>query len=376
MSKKRGNGEGSITRRDDGRWMARYTVHTTVGPKRKTLYGKTRSEVSAKLSKALADRDGGLVFDAGSLTVGEYLDRWLTNSVRGTVRRSTYERHEGIIRTHLKPALGRIKLKALTPAHVQGFYRDRLDSGLSPATVNKIHAILHKSLSRAVKWSLVPRNVTEAVQAPRPAPKEIVPLDKRQTLALLSAASEDRLGALYVLAISTGMRQGELLGLSWKDVDLESKVVRVRRTLVRDGGRLGLGEPKTQNSRRTVQLTDRATATLKTHRKRQRQERIAYAGLWEDQDLVFTTQTGTLINPTNLTKRSFRPLLRKAGIPKVRFHDLRHTAATLLLAQGVHPKYVQELLGHANIAITLDIYSHVLPGMGGAAAEGMDAALG
>lgn len=375
MSKKRGNGEGSITRRDDGRWMGRYTVHTVAGAKRKTLYGRTRAEVSSKLSKALADRDGGLVFDAGSLTVGEYLDRWLKDSVKDTVRPSTYERHEGIIRIHLKPALGRIKLKALTPAHVQGFYRGRLDSGLSPATVNKIHVILHKALSQAVKWSLVPRNVTEAVQAPRPAPEEMSPLDKDQTLALLSAASEDRLEALYVLAVSTGMRQGELLGLSWKDVDLERGIISVRRTLTRTGSRLGLGEPKTKNSRRMVQLTKIATVALRTHRKRQMKERLAYAGLWKDHDLVFATQTGTLINPTNLIKRSFRPLLEKADLPKIRFHDLRHTAATLLFAQDIHPKYVQELLGHANIGITLDTYSHMLPGMGNHAARAMETAL-
>lgn len=375
VARKRGNGEGSIYRRKDGRWVGQYLVHTAKGPKYRYIYGKTRAAVAEKLTKAMADRDGGLLFDAGNLTVGEYLDSWLHDSVGGTVRDRTFERHEQIVRLHIKPALGRLKLKALVPAHVQGLYRDRLDSGLAPATVQKVHVVLHKALSQAVMWSLVPRNATEAVTAPRPAQKEIRPLDREQVRALLEAAREDLLEALYVMAVTTGMRQGELLGLKWENVDLARGAIHVRRTLTRKGGRLLLGEPKTKKSRRTVQLASRALDALKAHRKAQLEERMAHAGLWEDHGLVFATQTGTLVNPTNLTKRSFKPLLERAGLPRVRFHDLRHTAATLLLMQGVHPKYVQELLGHATIAITLDTYSHVLPSMGDQAARAMEAVL-
>jgi integrase len=169
VSKKRGNGEGTIHRRKNGGWCARYIVHTPEGPKRKTLYGKTRGEVAKKLAKALSSREDGLVFDAGKQTVGDYLERWLRDSVEGAVRQGTFERHEQVVRLHIRPALGHLKLRALSPAHVQGFYRDRLDSGLSPATVQKIHAVLHKALDQAVRWSLVPRNATEAVKAPRPA---------------------------------------------------------------------------------------------------------------------------------------------------------------------------------------------------------------
>lgn len=163
--------------------------------------------------------------------------------------------------------------------------------------------------------------------------------------ALLSAAAGDRSEALYVLAVTTGMRQGELLGLAWEDVDLERGVVRVRRTLTRDRGRLSLEKPKTKKSRRTVPLAARGLNALKAHRKAQLEERVRYPGLWEDNGIVFANQSGNLLNPSNLRKRSFAPLLARAGLPVVRFHDLRHTAATLLLAQGVHPKYVQELLG-------------------------------
>jgi len=175
---KRGNGEGSITKRKDGRYMARYSVETPTRRERKTIYGKTREEVAQELADALSNRNKGLVFDDENMTVGEYLERWLSDCVRGSVRESTFDRDSSLVRLHLRPALGRLKLKKLSPVHVQGFYRDRLDAGLSPATVNKIHVILHKALSQAVKWSLIPRNVTEAVTAPRPAPDEIKPLDR------------------------------------------------------------------------------------------------------------------------------------------------------------------------------------------------------
>jgi integrase len=375
MAKRRGNGEGTITRRKDGRWEARYTVQSGTGPKRGVLYGKTRAEVANKLTKAMADRNGGLAFDAGSLSVGEFLDRWLADSVRDTVRQGTYERHEELIRLHIRPALGRLKLKALTPAHVQGFYRDRLDSGLSPATVQKIHVVLHKALSQAARWNLVPRNATEAVKAPRPAPKEMHPLSPDEARRLLEAARGDRIEALYVLAVHTGMRQGELLGLKWQDVDLEGGVIRIRRTLTRNRGRLILGEPKTKKSRRTVRLAETAVRVLREHLERQIGEIERLGDLYRDQGLVFTTRVGTPINPTHIRRRSFAPLLKRAGLPSIRFHDLRHTCATLLLSRNVHPKYVQELLGHATIAITLDTYSHVLPGMGDQTAAAMESAL-
>jgi integrase len=171
---KTGNGEGGITRhKKSGLYMARYTVQTPTGPKRKTIYGKTRREVDEKLTAAKADRDRGLTFDADSLTVGRYLERWLADSVRDTVKATTYETYEQLMRLHLVPTLGRVKLKNLTPAHVRGLYREKLDSGLSPTSVQRVHALLHKALKQAVHDGLVPRNVTEAVKAPRQSRKEI-----------------------------------------------------------------------------------------------------------------------------------------------------------------------------------------------------------
>jgi integrase len=373
---KRGNGEGSITRRKDGLYMARYTVQTATGSKRKAIYGKTRQEVSEKLTKAMADRDGGLIFDAENFTVGEYLNRWLSDSVRGTVRVSTYERHESIIRPHLAPALGRIKLKTLTSTHVRGLHSEKLDADLAPATVRKIHSTLHKALSQAVSDGLVPRNAA-AVKAPRPAPEEMRPLSSKEARTLLETARAvgDRFEALYVLAITTGLRRGELLGLRWEDADLERGVLRVGRALVREGGRHLPGETKTKRGRRQIRLTSRAVSALKTHRKKQLEERMKSDGAYEDHGLVFATYIGTPVNPENLVKRSFKPLLERAGLPEIRFHDLRHTCATLLLGGGVHPKLVQELLGHATIAMTLDTYSHYLPSMGDQTARAMEDAL-
>jgi integrase len=376
MAKRRGNGEGSITRhKKSGLYMARYWVETPKGPKRKTLYGKTRQEVADELTKILAARADGIACEDQNVTVREYLDSWLKGSVRGSVKQSTFDRYESAVRLHIKPALGRLKLTKLTPAHVQGFYQDRLDAGLAPASVNKLHTILHKALSQAAKWNMVPRNVTELVTAPRPAPEEMKTLSAEETRRFLEAARGEKLEAMYIVAVTTGMRQGELLALKWQDVDLENATISVRRTLTRNGGRLLLGEPKTKNSRRTIHLTEAAVRVLSEHLSRQVTQIERLGDLYRDEGLVFASEVGTLINPSNLRKRSFAPLLKWAGLSPIRFHDLRHTCATLLFSKGIHPKYVQELLGHSSIAITLDTYSHVMPGMGDQTARAMEAAL-
>ena len=377
MMGRRGNGEGSITRRKNGGWMAQYTAYTVEGRKRKTLYGKTRAEVAAKLSRALADREGGLVFDAGNLTVGEYLDRWLSHSVRDTVRQKTYERYESIVRVHLGPALGRIKLKALTPDHVRGLYRDRLDSGLAPRSVLHIHRTLSKALKQATDDGLIPRNAAASVKPPQPRREEIQPLSRDQVRVFLDTVKGDRMEALYVLAITAGLRQGELLALKWEDMDLEGEypTLQVRRSLSETRGRRSFEAPKSGRGRQ-LRLSKRAVSALRAHRKRQLEERIQKAGLWEEHGLIFPSEVGTPMSGRNLY-RAYKIRVKRAALPQtLRFHDLRHTCATLLLRQGVNPKFVQELLGHADISLTLNTYSHVLPDMGDAAAGGMDAALG
>lgn len=226
---KRGNGEGSISRRSSGGWMGQYVVHTAEGRKRRTVYGRTRAEVAKKLTKALADSEDGFVFDDEGLKVGEYLERWLENSVKSNVNPRTYCNYRLQVRRHLKLALGRIKLKDLTPFKVQGLYRSKLDAGLSNASVRYTHAVLHRALKQAVKWSLVPRNVAEAVDPPKVRREEITPLSPGQSRGFLATAREtgDRFEALYVVALTCGLRQGEILGLKWSDVDLEAKTLRV-----------------------------------------------------------------------------------------------------------------------------------------------------
>ena len=374
---KRGNGEGSIWRRKSSGWCAQYTVYTSEGRKRRTLYGKTRQEVAAKLSKALADREGGLTFDAGSLTVGEYLARWLSHSVRDTVSQTTYERYESIVRVHLSPALGRIRLKTLTPDHVRGLYREKLDSGLAPRTVLHIHRTLSKALKQATDDGLIPRNASASVKPPQARREEMQPLSRDQVRTFLDTVKGDRMEALYVLAITSGLRQGELLALKWEDVDLEgtNPTLEVRRSLSETRGRRSFVTPKSGRGRH-LRLSKRAVSALRVHRKRQLEERVQKAGLWEDHGLIFPSEVGTPMSGRNLY-RAFKIRVKRASLPQtLRFHDLRHTCATLLLRQGINPKFVQELLGHADISLTLNTYSHVLPDMGDAAAGGMDAALG
>ncbi len=373
---KRGNGEGSISRRKDGLYMARYTVQTATGPKRKTIYGKEREDVAEKLVEALANRNKGLVFDAGNQTVREYMERWLQTSAKGSVRESTYESYRRQVSRYVVPAIGRVQLKKLSAMQIQGMYRAMLDRGLSPRTVQYTHAVLHRALKQAVRWGLIPRNVSEDVDRPRLLREEMRPLDRAQARRLLAVAHEvgDRFEALYVLAIHTGMRPGELLGLKWEDVDLgaSSGSLRVNRAL--SGGKLAT--PKTKRSRRRIELGTGSVAALKAHRKRQLEERLQRAEFWQDHGLVFPSIVGTPLSHRNVV-RAFKGLLKHAGLPEeTRLYDLRHTCATLLLGSNVHPKFVQELLGHASISLTLDTYSHVLKGMDGGIGGAMDEALG
>lgn len=378
MAKKKqvGNGAGTVYPRKnkEGKTIGYIGAYHDLQGKRRYVSDKSKTECRNKLRAAMGDADKGLVYNAGTTTVAEYLDRWLTDSVKGTVRQRTYERYEQLVRVHLKPGLGRQQLKTLTPAHVRSLYKDRLAGGLSPRTINYIHVTLHKALKDAVSDGLIPRNVCDAVKSPRPGKTEVTPLTQDQARSLLSAANGDRLEALYTVALHCGLRQGELLGLKWEDVDLAAGRLSVRRTLsdTRDGWKFE--QPKSGRGR-AVKLSQRATDALRSHRKRQLDERT---GAVEERftGLVFITGTGTPYTCTNLLSQRFRPLLKRAGLPAAtRFHDLRHTCATMLLKMGQHPKYVQELLGHASIGITLDTYSHVIEGMGDGLADAMDGAL-
>ena len=372
---KRGNGEGSIYPHKRGGvkvgYRGSYWVDAAEGPKRRYITGETREDVAEKLAKAISDRADGLVFDAGSTTTGEYLTRWLSDSVRGTVQGSTYRSYGRVVDGHLVPGVGRVKLAKLRPDHIRRLYRSMLDAGKATRTVQYAHTLLKRALAQAVMDGLIPRNAAEAVRPPKLKRDEIQPLNADQVRALLDA-SDERSRALYTVAVRTGMRPGEILALRWSDVDLEAGTVQINRALSEGE----FSTPKTPRSRRRISLSPATVAALKAHRKRQLEERIAKAGLWEDHGLVFPSSVGTPKSQRNLN-REFKNAAKHAGLPDhFKLYDLRHTCATLLLARNVHPKYVQELLGHASIAQTLDTYSHVIPGVDGGTGGAIDEALG
>jgi integrase len=268
-----------------------------------------------------------------------------------------------------------VKLKSLTSAHVRGLYREKLDGGLSPRTVQYVHITLHKALKQAIADGLIPRNATEAVKPPQIRREEMRPLTAEQVIVLFEVAKSDRLEALYILAVTTGLRQGELLGLKWDDIDLEVGTLQVKRALTTAKGGPVLSAPKTKGSRRTVRLSQTALEALRSHLERQLGEIDQVGDLWREDGLIFASESGSPLSRQHVTAHRFKPLLKRAGLPEIRFHDLRHTCATLLLSKNVNPKVVSEMLGHASIAITLDTYSHVLPTMQESATKAMEDAL-
>ena len=376
MSGRRGHGEGSVHRREDGRWVAALDLGWREGRRqRRYVYGKTRRDVVAKLDELRRRHDEGLVVTTSSTKfeqfVADFLEVWKTR-----VRPQTWQRYESYFRRQVLPTLGRVRLDGLTAQHFERLYAQLLSDGLSAQTVIHVHRVVHVALKHALRSGLVAYNVAERVDPPRAHRTMMHTLSGDEARRFLVAASGDRLEALYTLALTTGMRQGELLGLHWRDVDLGKRRLSVNVALHRLGGKFVFDEPKSASSRRSLELSVLAVEALRRHRVRQAQERLAAGERWVDLDLVFPNEVGNPINVSNLIPRSFHPLLEKAGVPRIRFHDLRHTAATLLLEQGEHPKVVQEMLGHSQIGLTLDTYSHVTPGMHRKAADTFDRLLG
>jgi len=367
MARKRGQNEGSIYQRKDGLW----TVQVTIQNKRISKYFKTQSECREWLRNTLNQIQNGLTVAGARTTVIEFLQQWL-GTIRESVRPKTLYQYTQIVRQHISPHLGAIKLKDLRPDQIQALYNEELDKGVSARTVLLTHSVLHKALNQALKLGLIGRNPAQAVSRPKVSHKEMRVLTSDQARTFLSAAESTRYQALFHLALHTGMREGELLGLKWEDLDWVTRQLQVKRQLQRMSGKgLVFAEPKTAAGRRTIVLSKSMVEKLREHMDNQNQVRQQAGEKWQENGLIFPTTIGTPMAARNMYE-DFKKLLKRIGLPVIRFHDLRHTAATLMLQQGVHAKIVQERLGHADISMTLNTYSHVLPSMQEEAAEKLD----
>lgn len=379
--RKSADGEGLLRQRKDGMWEGRLMVGVRADgkPDMRSVYGKTQSDTLEKLDKLRQRYRTGTLGQAKAerQTIGVFMTDWLA-ATQASVRPLTWRRYEQLVRIHISPTLGRHRLSALRPEHVQAFYAQKLAEGLKPRTVQQMHAVLHHALKQAVRWGHVPRNVVNVVESPRVPRRELKPPTPQELERLLNSAanSDDPLVALWTVALYSGCRQGELLGLTWSDLDFETCTLSVKRSLTgATGGVPRFGEPKTDRSRRTLTLPSEALQVLRQHRERQAADRQALGDSFASYDLVFCTRLGTPFLARNIT-RSFKRALGRAGLSEaVRFHDLRHAAATTLRRAGVDLKTVSERLGHSKIGITADLYTHAVPALDADAAERLQRAI-
>ncbi|WP_406170074.1 tyrosine-type recombinase/integrase [Streptomyces sp. NBC_00996] len=384
--KTRANGEGTIYQRKDGRWEAAgYLLATDGTRKRVRVYGSTRREAADKLTEKMAASNSGHPVPSAQGSVGAYLTYWLDAVAVHHLRENTHTRYTTCVNRYVIPGLGKKKLTKLTAKDIRTWLNQlrttcqcctrgidaRRDQPrccaagqcchklLSPLTLTYIHSVLKSALEHAVREEEIPRNVARNVRTGTPRPRRFEPLTTDEARQLLTAAQGHRLHALFELALHTGLRKGELLGLRWEDLDLDAGTAAIRRTLQRTGtGGLTTLPTKTRASERRIALPTRCVQSLKLHHEQQERERESAGSTWQHDGHVFTTAQGRPIDPTNLT-RAFITLLRKAGLRRIRFHDDRHSTATLLLEQGVELVVIKELLGHAHIGVTATVYAHV-----------------
>lgn len=343
---RRERGAGTVYRRADGRWEAQLRLG---GGRRKSVYARTEEEVLELAIEARWRLDHALPVASPRTTVGEYLIYWL-EVTRRRVRVSTYEAY-ALAARRLDPCIGAERLSRLDAARVQATY-DRLSAtGLSARSVEQVHAVLHRALGQAMHWGLIPRNSTEVVVPPRPIKREMTALTQDQFGRLLASGRDDRWYPLWALLGTAGLRIGEALGLRWDDVDLAGRRLAIRRALQRQqAAELVFIPPKTRSSRRSVRLSRLACRALIEHRERQQNQATGSAS-WQENGLVFPNRRGGPMESSSVTSALDRAL-RLAGLPRIRVHDLRHTAASILLEAGAHPKVVQDLLRHSTVLLT------------------------
>ncbi len=323
---------------------------------------RTKKEAEQYVAEQQSLHDKGLLVQSTQMTFGSYLEYWLANHVRQNLTPKTAEGYASLINAHVKPALGSVRLDKLTPLLIQDYYTSMLEEGLSARTVKNHHRVICRALNDAVKWQLVYRNVTQAVNPPKPLRFQITVLDSHQIPVLLNVLRDTQYYMIVLTAVHTGMRRGELLGLKWAEVDFENGVLRVTRSLNYVTGMGNVLRETKYDRPRAVAMTAQSMNALREHKKQQDSAKGELKTLYTDNDFVFAQTNGKPLLASELT-RVFNKKISNTDLPKIRFHDLRHTHATLLLKKGVHPKIVSERLGHSSIAITLDIYSHVLPNL-------------
>lgn len=379
MAKKRGAGEGSIYQATDGRWRAAITVgykgnkNGGVTQVRKTLSGRTRADVAEQMTKALHNQQQGTNILPERLSLGVYLHRWLSDTVKPSCSFKTHRTYRDLVEQHIEPALGRVLLVNLTTPQIQRFLNEKHGAGLKPKTVKHIRDCLRAALNVAVNdWEIITRNPAKRAKPPDPEKAELQVFDLTQARRFLDLVAGHRLEALFSLALCLGPRQGEVLGLQWSNLNLVRRELTINGALKRVEGKLVKGKTKRDPSNRTIALPAVTIAALCRHQEIQNRERQWAGQRWKETGgYVFTTRIGTPIERRNLLRDWYR-IMAGSGLPKIRFHDLRHSAATLLFAQGVHPKTVMEILGHSDLNTTMKIYGHVLDQMKREAASKMD----
>ena len=365
-SKNKGTWSIKIALGKDNTGKYKYQWYTVQGSKR---------DAEKRLSELLHQLDTGAYITPGKATVTEYLERWLKEYAWPNLAPRTAEGYEQIVRHYFIPQLGTTVMANLKPGHLQKFYSQELDRGLNPQTVRHHHTMIHKALQDAIEWGLLVRNVAEAIKPPRAQRHEMQAWSENELSQFLEAAKDSQYYELFYLALFTGMRRSELLALRWQDIDLILGQVFVNRSLhqLRDGSYV-FTQPKSAQSRRTIALSPSVVMVLKEYHDKRFIDCVMLGTTFEDTALVFSTFDGNPLRPNTIT-RAWTNLATRAGVKRIRLHDARHTHASIMLKQGIHPKIVQERLGHASIQITLDTYSHVAPGLQESAAKRFDDAL-
>lgn len=375
--------KGSVRQLKSGSWELRFDLPCEQSQRRVqksvTVKAANKTDAEKKLRKILHQIDTDIYIDPGKMTLGEFLERWLKDYCIPNLRQTTIDGYKIIIEKHLIPGLGHVQLSKLRPIHIQEYYTQALKTGradgkgekLSPTTVLHHHRLLHRALETAIKWELLTRNICDAVEPPRTKRYKAKVYDEAVVARLMELSKETLLYIPIIITLATGLRRGEVLALRWSDFNPERKSITVDKALLNTSNGPEFNDTKTNESRRMVTLPETIVQELVAHRERQEKDKEAAEEFWQENDLICCREDGTKWHPGTFSD-SFSRLIEKHELPHIRFHDLRHTHASLLLQHGIHPKVVSERLGHSRIGITMDIYSHVLPGMQDEVAKQLD----